>query len=623
MSAAPLLSVERLRVTFGHLAAVEDVSFTVGDGERVAIVGESGSGKSVTAMSITGLINYQAGRIAPESKILYGGADITKMSDEEIRKIRGRQIGMVFQDHSGALNPVQRIGDQIGEALRVHDVVDSKAAARARALELLEQVGIDRASERLDAYPHELSGGMRQRVLIAMGLAPGPKLLIADEPTTALDALIQRQIVALLHDLTEALDLTLLMISHDLRLVSGFADRLYVMYGGRIVETGTAAQVFGAPQHQYTRALLDSLPSRDHRRGSSLKVIGGAPPSIAARPTGCPFHPRCRFNDKNLCESTMPPLESAGQRTHQFACYHPGDQTAAQPKEASRHLAPVPSADSAAEEAAPYLLEVVGLDHVYSSRGRKSTVVKAVDDVSFSIRRGESFGLVGESGSGKSTVARNVVRLIEPSAGRILFDGQDLMGLSRREMRTVRRRMQIVFQDPRSSLDPRIRVGELLAEPLRIYRLWGKPGHDKQRLGELMELVGLHERDLQKYPHEFSGGQLQRVAIARALTLSPDLVVCDEPVSSLDASVSAQIINLLSDLQAQLGLTYLFIGHDLSLVRYFCDHIAVMNKGQIVEAADSATLFSNPQHEYTKRLLDAQPPADPRTVARPAAATAP
>lgn len=523
----PFLEVDNLSVSFGDFTAVDGVSLKVGAGERVAIVGESGSGKSVTAMSIAQLIGYQGGTVGPGSTILLDGRNLQTLTSDELRAIRGSQIGVVFQDHSGSLNPVMTVGAQISEALLLHDIVDNKSQARARAEELLDQVGIARPKERLDAYPHELSGGMRQRVLIASALAPSPKLLIADEPTTALDAVVQRQIVTLLRQLSDELGLSLLMISHDLRLVAGIADRTLVMHNGKIVESGPTRQIFHDPQDPYTKKLLSASPS-----------IQDAPLSV-------------------------------------------GD-TSAEPR--------------------ANLLEVVDLDLTYSSMG-----VKAADRVSFTIKRGTSLGIVGESGSGKTTVARCVMRLIEADSGTVVLDGQDVTRLRRRGLRKLRRRMQMVFQDPRASLDPRMRVEQLLAEPFKVYGLWGKPGSDQARLIELLKLVGLQESDLRKYPREFSGGQLQRVAIARALALSPDLIVCDEAVSALDASIAAQIVDLLKDLQLQLGLTYLFIGHDLSLVRYFCDEVAVMTGGRIVEMGPSESLFDNPQHDYTKMLLAAQP----------------
>jgi peptide/nickel transport system ATP-binding protein len=608
----PLLRVEDLHVSFdspaGRLVAVNGVALEIGRGERVAVVGESGSGKSVTALAVTRLIQYRGGIIDPSSGIWFDGADVTRMPPAQMRALRGREIGMIFQDHQAALNPVQRIGNQIAEALRLHGITASRREARDRTVALLEKVGLDRPRERVDSYPHELSGGMRQRVMIAMMLAPEPRLLIADEPTTALDALIQQQIVALLRELTSSMDLALLMVSHDLRLVASFVDRIYVMYAGSIVESGTVAEVFHHPQHQYTRALLDALPSMEQSRSSSLRVIGGSAPSIAARPSGCAFHPRCSRNDGSPCVSTPPALKTTGYGSHRYACHHPGP-----PPGAAAHLSPLDgrATGTRAERREPaweggQLLEVRDLCHKYPGRHSVESEF-AVENVSFSIRRGESFGLVGESGSGKSTVARCVARLVEPAKGRILFDGDDLLRLSPRRMRATRRRIQVVFQDPRSSLDSRMRVRDLLAEPMRIFKTWGSPGSDEQRLVELAELVGLSRTDLGKYPHEFSGGQLQRVAIARALALSPDLVVCDEPVSSLDASVSAQIINLLTELRTTLGLTYLFIGHDLSLVRHFCDHVGVMQAGRLVESAACAALFAEPKHPYTRKLLAAQP----------------
>jgi peptide/nickel transport system ATP-binding protein len=621
LESTPLLRVQDLQVSFnsagGPLVAVDGVSFHIAHGERFAVVGESGSGKSVTGLSITRLIEYQGGTISPDSQVWFDGADLTQMSNAQLRAIRGREIGMIFQDPQASLNPVRRVGHQISETLRIHGMADSKRAARARAIELLDQVGIDQPGERIDAYPHELSGGMRQRVMIAMALAPHPKLLIADEPTTALDALIQRQIVELLYELTSSMNLSLLMVSHDLRLVAGFVDRLCVMYAGSIVESGTAAEVFGAPQHQYTRALLESLPSQDHSRASALRVIGGSPPTIAARPRGCPFHPRCRYSDGAACETIKPLLTPAGPGAHEFACHHPGLESPAGARTSNgngkHRLAVVQSGAEESESRSPYLLEVTDLAHRYPGR-RGAARAYAAEDVTFSIPHGKSFGLVGESGSGKSTVARSVARLIEPTKGKVLFHGQDLLQLSRREMRATRRGIQVVFQDPRSSLDPRMRVGELLKEPMRIFNVWGEPGSDQARLVELVQLVGLSESDLHKYPHQFSGGQLQRVAIARALALNPDLVICDEPVSSLDASVSAQIINLLRELQQRLGLTYLFIGHDLSIVRYFCDEVAVMSHGRIVEMSDCESLFANPKHPYTRELLEAQPVSDLRAA---------
>ncbi|MFV2177148.1 dipeptide ABC transporter ATP-binding protein [Actinomadura sp. LOL_016] len=613
---AALLDVRALRVTVGGGATpVADASLTVHAGERVGLVGESGSGKSVTAMAVSRLIEHRGGRIDPAARVLLNGEDLVTASAKRIREVRARRIGMIFQDPLSSLNPVYTIGDQIGEAVRSADPATGRRAAKTRAAELLGHVGIPDPGRRVNAYPHEFSGGMRQRAMIAMALAGEPELLIADEPTTALDVTVQAQILELLDRLVEEDRLAILLITHDLGVVAGFTDRLYVMYSGRIVESGPTAQVYARQSHPYTRGLIQAVPRLDHPRAEELPGIAGSPPPITERPDGCSFHPRCPLaTDDAGCRTELPPLAETSPPGSHARCHRTSELDDAAPRSALRvHVVARPRAEpSGPEDGGRPVLEITGLVKEFGGGllGRRGGH-RAVDGVSFAVGRGETLGIVGESGSGKSTIARCALRLEEPTAGTVTFQGDDVTAMNRGRLRELRRRVQMVFQDPYASLDPRRRISASLAEPLRIHGMWKGPEQGRARQVELLEMVGLHAADLGKYPHQFSGGQLQRIAIARALAVEPALIAFDEPVSSLDVSTQAEIITLLERIQRETGTAYLFIAHDLAVVRHISDRIAVVHRGRIVELGDSDDVCHRPTDAYTRTLLSAVPVPDP------------
>ncbi|TYA11694.1 ABC transporter ATP-binding protein [Paenibacillus faecis] len=540
----PLLQVRGLSVSFRNrhqeTEAVRGVSFEVGKGETLGIVGESGSGKSVTARAIMRLLSSANSEIK-EGQILFMGKNLAEYSEKEMESIRGRDMGMIFQDPMTSLNPTMKIGEQISESLIKHRNLSAKEA-RQQALEMLNWVGIGDSETRFDQYPHEFSGGMRQRVMIAIALACRPALLIADEPTTALDVTIQAQILDLMKNMQQRLGTSIILITHDFGVVAGMCDRVVVMKEGVVVETGTTERIFEHPSHPYTRKLLHALP---------------------------------RLNE---------------------------------PKKAK----PAPIRRENAEPDVP-LIEVKSLKQYFDlGRGR---VLKAVDDISFSIREGETLGVVGESGSGKSTTGRAILRLHQPTGGEILYRGMAINRMTRAEMKTLRRDMQIIFQDPYASLNPRLKVLDIIGEALDVHKLAGSRAERRKRVEELLDQVGLNPSSAERYPHEFSGGQRQRIGIARALAVNPKFIVCDEPLSALDVSIQSQIVQLLEELQRRLGLTYLFIAHDLSMVKHISDRVAVMYRGRIVELAESEELYSNPLHAYTKSLLSAIPLPDPKSEA--------
>ena len=613
--AVPLLEVEDLHVHFvtsrGVVRAVEGISYTVNRGEVVAIVGESGCGKSVSALSIMRLLSKPAGRVA-RGRILLEGRNLLELSDDDMRAVRGRDISMIFQEPMTSLNPVLPIGLQIMEPLLIHLQMDD-ARARTRALELLQQVGITDGERRLAQYPHQLSGGMRQRVMIAIGLACNPKLIIADEPTTALDVTIQAQILELMKDLSQRLGIALVIITHNLGIVARYADRVNVMYAAKIIEQGTADEIFGKPAHPYTIGLMRSVPRLDLPRTKRLETIEGLPPDLRDPPAGCRFAPRCPFRIER-CAEPVPFLEiGPGHRT---ACHRADEVAAGKLVALAAPPAPVAAAKTATAKS---ILEVEGLKKYFevqiagqSAFVRERATVKAVDDVSFTIAAGETLGLVGESGCGKTTVGRAILKLDDPTAGAIRFAGIEITHASPAVMRELRRKIQVIFQDPYSSLNPRMTVGEIVGEPLGVYKLARGAAAQRERVVQLLEQVGLFPYMAERYPHELSGGQRQRVGIARALALEPSFIVCDEPVSALDVSIQGQIINLLEDLQARLGLTYLFIAHDLAVVRHISDRVAVMYLGRIMEITDRDELYANPAHPYSRALLDAAPVPDPR-----------
>ena len=549
----PLISVQDLRVSFrmtktDTVEAVRGVSFDIPAHCTVALVGESGSGKSVSAMSIVRLLPENA-LVDPRSKILYNGRDLLSAPLEDLRRLRGKDISVVFQEPMSSLNPVFTVGEQIAEVLRIHLKLSVRQALD-RTLDLMTEVGIPNPRERLKSFPHELSGGQQQRVMIAMAIACEPKLLIADEPTTALDVTVQRQIIELLAKLQERQKMSVLFISHDLGLVGEIAQRVVVMRSGEVREAGDVTQIFNAPLDAYTQALLACRPRLDSRP-RRLAVIDDF---INKRPI----------------------------MTEQRVC------------------APV---------SGPALIEVKGLGKDYPLKTGlfKRRVFSAVKQADFSLHKGRTLGVVGESGSGKTTLGMMLTRLLDASAGSIMFEGVDLAQLSAAQMRVYRSRIQIIFQNPYASLNPRFTVGQILIEPMRIHGI-GKDEDERARLAlAMIEKVGLTREAFGKYPHEFSGGQRQRIAIARCLTMKPEIIVCDESVSALDVSVQATVLNLLLDLQEEFGLTYLFISHDLAVVKYMADEILVMNQGEIVERGTSDDIYTRPQHPYTQQLLGAIP----------------
>jgi peptide/nickel transport system ATP-binding protein len=615
-----LLEVEGLRthIRMRHatVEAVDGVSLTIRPGETVGLVGESGCGKSLTGLSVMRLLP-PGGRIVSGS-VKLAGRELTTLPDAEMRHVRGGEVAMVFQDPMTSLDPTMTIGDQIAEPVRVHKGASRKQAVE-RAAEVLNMVGMPRPRERLKAYPHQLSGGLRQRAMIAMALSCEPKLLIADEPTTALDVTIQSQILALLDDLKQRLGMGMLLITHDMGVIAGRASRVVVMYAGRIVETADTETVFSRMRHPYTQALLESIPSAAARRDRTLYSIPGLPPDLAHPPAGCRFAPRCRYAQQR-CRDNDPQLagEEAGEEAaHAYACFFP----VAQPRQASPGGAGLAegrepqTADAHGTGAAAEPLLVVShlVKEFPVTRGilqRRVGSVKAVSDVSFVVGRGETFGLVGESGCGKTTLGRMITALESADSGSISFNDREVTRLRGGALRRQRRAFQMMFQDPYSSLDPRMRVRAILREPLTAHRV-GSRADQNARIRELLTDVGMPARSLGLYPHEFSGGQRQRIGLARALTLEPALVVADEPVSALDVSIRSQVLNLMKRIQAERDLAYIVISHDLSVVHYLADRVGVMYLGKLVEVGPTGQVYEHPAHPYTASLLEAIPVPDP------------
>jgi peptide/nickel transport system ATP-binding protein len=611
-----LLEVEDLHVHFvttrGVVRAVEGLSYKVRAGEVVALVGESGCGKSVSSLAIMRLLAQPAGRIVA-GRILFQGNNLLELSEDGMREIRGRDIAMIFQEPMTSLNPVLTIGFQIMEPLLIHLGMGMEAA-RARAVELLKMVGIPDPERRLDQYPHQFSGGMRQRVMIAIGLACNPKLIIADEPTTALDVTIQAQILKLMKDLSRDLGIALVVITHNLGVVARYADRVNVMYSARIAEQGTAREIFARPLHPYTAGLLRSVPRLDQPRGRKLETIEGMPPNLLDPPAGCRFAPRCPAR-LDACIAAPPPLDEV-EAGHWSACIRAREMTdggaALGLQSASLDLPAAKTLDKAApllrvQDLKTHFEVATGLKALSASRA----TVRAVDGLSFEVFRGETVGLVGESGCGKTTVGRTLLRLENATAGRIDFEGNDVTRVDGDALKSYRRKIQVIFQDPYSSLNPRMTIGEIIAEPMLVYKLQPNKASARAKVVELLTQVGLFDYMADRYPHELSGGQRQRVGIARALAMQPSFIVCDEPVSALDVSIQAQIINLLEELQQKYGLTYLFIAHDLAVVRHISDRVIVMYLGKVMEIADRDALYAEPLHPYTRALLDAVPIPDP------------
>ncbi len=604
---ANLLDIENLAVRFDlpteTIRAVSGVSLTVAPSETFALVGESGSGKSVSMLSVMGLLPSPPATVS--GSIRLEGREVIGMPARELRQFRGRDVAMVFQEPMSSLNPVHRVGRQIGESLRIHRGF-TKAEARRRAIELLDRVGIPSAAERVDDYPHEFSGGMRQRAMIAMALACEPKLLIADEPTTALDVTVQAQIVDLVREVQDEYRLAVVWITHDLGVVAEIADRVAVMYAGRIAEIGPAHEIYRSTRHPYTSGLLRSIPRLDRPVTTRLAEIPGSPLRVAEQLRGCPFDARCPLVGEG-CGEALPELEEVGPDRHGSACIH-HHQMGETPDLWSEGS--VPEERTAPAQDGDVIVSVRGLKvhfPVFRGLGRsRSTVVRAVDGIDLDVRRGQTVGVVGESGCGKTTLGRALVALVRPTAGTIEINGEPIDHRSGRHRRVV----QMIFQDPFSAMNPGMRVGDVIAEPLRIHRL-GTADEIRERVSELLSQVELPSDAGKRHPHEFSGGQRQRIAVARALAADPEVIVCDEPVSSLDVSVQAQVVNLLADIQAATGMAIVFIAHDLAVVRHVSHEVAVMYLGEIVERAPRDQLYREPLHPYTKALLAAVPAAEP------------
>lgn len=614
----PVVEVTDLNVSFpsedGLVHAVRGVNFTVNSGEVMALVGESGSGKSVTSLSIMGLHDASA-HITGSVKV--HGTELIGRDDRFLSDVRGKTIAMVFQDPLSALTPVYTIGDQIVEALMIHQQMD-KTAAYERAVELLKIAGIPNPEIRVKAFPHEFSGGMRQRAMIAMAIANDPDLIIADEPTTALDVTIQAQILDVLRKAQKETGAAIIMITHDLGVVAGIADKVAVMYAGRIVEKGDVSEIFHHSAMPYTIGLLGSLPRLDSKKEYQLASVEGNPPSMLVEPTGCPFAARCPVSKLECLdgEPVLKGVRSASPMPHEVACIRADEIRHEDSHYTDIYPRPevVPAPYSTPREDREQVLKVENLRKYFPlMKGavfrRQVGEVHAVDGVSFDIRVGETLGLVGESGSGKTTTLMEVLNLVKPQDGNIVVLGKDTSTLSKKDRVHLRKDLQVVFQDPMAALDPRMPIFDILAEPLK-YNGYSKD-QIEERVKELMGMVGLEPAHVNRYPRNFSGGQKQRIGIARALALEPKLIVLDEPVSALDVSIQAGVINLLDELRSKLGLSYLFIAHDLSVIRHIADRVAVMYLGKIVEIGDVDSVFDDPEHPYTQALLSAIPIPNP------------
>ena len=600
-----ILTIKNLHVSFntyaGKVYAVRGVDLSLEKGKTLAIVGESGSGKSVTSKAITRLLPKDNAFIE-RGEIWFDGRDLLQLKDKDMRKIRGADISVIFQDPMTALNPTMKIGKQVMESAVKHQKLKPGEAKR-RAIELFELVGMPNPEKRLKQYPHEFSGGMRQRAVIAMALACNPKLLIADEPTTALDVTIQAQILEQLKKIQEKIGTTIIFITHDLGVVANIADYVAVMYAGKIVEKGTTEEIFYTPKHPYNLGLLKSMP--DLNTKGKLYAIPGSPPDLMTLTPGDAFAPR---NDNALAidYEIDPPMFPVSD-THSAATWllHPQAPML-------KNSMDIQSDFGEAEETFPndkeVLIEAKGLKKHFDLNAKQS--LKAVDGIDIEIKRGETYGLVGESGCGKSTLGRTLIGLYEPTEGNIHYNNKPLDKMKQLDLS---RKIQMIFQDPYSSLDPRKKVEDIIAEGLDIHRLYKKDRERKKHVQELLELVGLQSEHASRYPHEFSGGQRQRIGIARALAVSPEMIIADEPISSLDVSIQAQVVNLLKELQEERDLTYLFIAHDLSMVKYISDRIGVMYLGKMMELGDAEEIYQNPLHPYTQVLLSAIPKPDPNT----------
>ncbi len=614
MSPAPLLRVSGLQTWFstrqGVVRAVDEISLEIRKGETFALLGESGCGKSITALSIMQLLPEVAlERVGGE--VVLEGESLLDLPEREMRRVRGGRIAMIFQEPMTSLNPVLTVGDQVGEVLQHHAGIGGKAQ-RQRVIELLEDVGLPDPEQRIDVYPHQLSGGMKQRVMIAIALAGEPDLLIADEPTTALDVTIQAQILDLLRRLQQERGMAILLITHDLGVVAEMADRVAVMYAGQLIEQAPREPFFANPAHPYTRRLFDALPDAG-KRHQPLSVLHGTVPPLTEEIQGCSFRNRCDHG-WSLCGESSPSWSSLGQgqgvRCHLFSSKGGAREVEQQLSESS-----LPVAQPAGAGGGEPLLKVEGLKlHFPVRKGffhRTVGAVRAVDGVDLTINRGQTVALVGESGCGKTTVGKSILRLLEPTAGTISFDGTDLGALQGRGLRSFRSNFQMIFQDPYASMNPRMMISDIIGEGMdALLEGQQSAGEREQRIGSLLEQVGLTADMARRYPHEFSGGQRQRIAIARALAVNPKLIVCDEPTSALDVSVQAQILNLLRELQQCQDLSYLFITHNLSVVSWFAQEVAVMYLGRIVEYGTVDEVMTTPRHPYTQALLSAVPTVD-------------
>ncbi|QCX47200.1 ABC transporter ATP-binding protein [Arcanobacterium haemolyticum] len=615
----PIVDVTDLHVRFpsedGIVHAVRGVNFSVNSGEVLGIVGESGSGKSVTSMAIMGLLDQSA---QVDGSVKLHGTEVLGRSDSYMSNVRGKTVAMVFQDPLSALTPVYTIGDQIIEALKVHDSDLNDAQYRERAIELLRTVGIPNPEIRVKAFPHEFSGGMRQRAMIAMAIANKPELIIADEPTTALDVTIQAQILDVLRQAQKELGAAVIMITHDLGVVAGLADKVAVMYAGRVVESGSVDEIFYHSAMPYTIGLLGSLPRLDSKKEYQLAAVEGNPPSMLFEPTGCPFAARCPVAQPRCLdgEPGLDDVKSSDSYRHRVACKRADEIRHESRKYTDIYPLPaaVPPPFTTSRFEREEVLRVENMTRYFplmkgSVFRRQVGTVHAVDGIDLDIRAGETLGLVGESGSGKTTTLMQVLDLVKPQNGNIVVMGENTAQLNARDRKRIRQDLQVVFQDPMASLDPRFPVFDIIAEPLR-YGGWKKediPG----RVEELMKMVGLEPAHVNRYPRNFSGGQRQRIGIARALALEPKLLILDEPVSALDVSIQAGVINLLDELRSKMSLSYLFVAHDLSVIRHIADRVAVMYLGKIVEIGDVDSVFESPQHPYTQALLSAIPIPDP------------
>ncbi|HEY4233355.1 MAG TPA: ABC transporter ATP-binding protein [Lacipirellulaceae bacterium] len=603
----PVLDVEHLRTYFhsedGVVKAVDDISFQLEQGRTLGIVGESGSGKSVTSLSIMRLLTSNA--TIESGRIAFLGKDLVRLPETQMQSIRGRDISMIFQEPMTSLNPVFTVGAQIAEAIILHQHT-TKAVAREKAIALLKEVGIPKPEQRIDSYPHQMSGGQKQRVMIAMALSCNPQLLIADEPTTALDVTIQAQILEILRKLRDDRGMSIMFITHDLGVIAEIADDVLVMFAGKAVEYGPVLDIFAQPKHPYTKGLLACRP-RLESRFRRLPTVDDFMKTETA-------DGEVRVVERRMDEARLKQLAEQGRGR----LLHPKSALAAMghPWEEGRFG---PDTKAVAEGTKP-LLSVVNLQVYFPVRrgilARVVDHVKAVDDISFDVYPGQTLGLVGESGCGKTTTGRAILRLIEPTGGKVSYNGVDLRTVGSSDLRHLRKKMQIVFQDPYGSLNPRMTIETTLTEPMMIHKIGRSKADRRVRAAALLKEVGLTPNFLRRYPHEFSGGQRQRICIARALATDPEFIICDESVSSLDVSVQAQVLNLLKELQDNRGLTYIFISHDLSVVKFMADMMAVMNNGKIVEFGPSETIYAKPAEAYTRKLIDATPKDDLERIRR-------